>query len=732
MEDVEATALAVDGMADSVLTIDDAESDRAYWQGRNYTDDANGSSANRGTNQNIYTNFANVTINYYGYANGETDPDKIGYISLTERNNVITYKKTVPIQNGRISIELIDNPFIDRPTGYGFGGWVSSDGTITKDSNTNVQTITATGTGAGSNAITANGSSIENTRLSSTSAPGDNGKWIINKSGSGYTIRNVATGQYLACNTSTFGGGDLQLQSNSFTWSYSNRRFYYESGGWFSRTYYIRYNNGWTTSTSQNQGTQFYFLTYTVENEREEQEVVRGSTEDNDNYTSSRNVAFTLTGLYGDVDYRQNATLTLTNTRYCDFEIYNDFQIEYININASGYTSDTSGTSAGSPYLYGNGNNTRIGRGMYPITNTNDTASTFRTVYGGSTSTTVGSTSNDDNAYKLVIESGKYSQVEGFHGSGSNSYYGTIYLTFGSDVDRANGTNDQLKNYNRCTINRSSGRNGKNDVNEPAFIINVKSGTFGYDYISDYPNSEEIAYAGIYVGGHGTSASSSTRDISDRYIIVEGGDIANIIGGLKVTSGTDVDTRIYVKGGRVKNIVGGEGYSTTYEDRIIQVTGGTILYSISGGSNGVYATGSGSDGKIENCNTLVCVGGNAQIGDESTLGEELYGVEAGCVLGAGNGNSRVTNSGQVNNSQIIITENAHILSRYRPKCTNIWKWLWWKPIRKNGKKCRSKYTRLTRYCKYNFNKRIYICWRKRNSANSSNNCWNSNNECRWK
>ena len=74
---------------------------------------------------------------------------------------------------------------------------------------------------------------------------------------------------------------------------------------------------------------------------------------------------------------------------------------------------------------------------------------------------------------------------------------------------------------------------------------------------------------------------------------MEGGNVANIVGGLKVTNNTNVDTRIYVKGGTVKNIVGGAGYSTTYEDRIIQVTGGTILYSISGGSNGVYATGTG-------------------------------------------------------------------------------------------------------------------------------------------
>ena len=49
LEDVEATELALDGMADSILTIDDAESDKYYWQGQNYTEDTTGE------NKNIYT-----------------------------------------------------------------------------------------------------------------------------------------------------------------------------------------------------------------------------------------------------------------------------------------------------------------------------------------------------------------------------------------------------------------------------------------------------------------------------------------------------------------------------------------------------------------------------------------------------------------------------------------------------------------------------------------------------
>lgn len=771
LEDVEATTLAIDGMADSVLTIDDSESDRYYYLGKNYTDDISGDYKGTYTDSNL----ANVTLNYYAYANNETDPEKIGYVSLTERYNVITYKKTAPIINGNVSIELIDNPFIDRPTGYGFGGWTSTDGVISKNANTNVQTITVTGsnnitiniyanwtpatvvyvnaerggdtnngltpetpvgswgaalniirnntsnandrenniivmmsnmdtsinyttpvtlqitetgdvtynssnsiasgqtyilsdgTGAGSNAISVSGNSITNVTLSSSIEPQEETQWIVTRSGSGYTIRNASTGRYLACSEGGIfgGGGDLELQTSSFTWEYSNGRFYYETGGWFgSSTYYIRYNGGWTTTETQNQGTQFNFLTYTIDNIQEGTIGIKGETQNNNNYTSTRNVAFTLTSLYGDVDYRQNAKLTLTNSRYFNFTIYNDFQMEYLNIEALGYTSNTEGTnfSTSYPWLYGRTNNVRIGRGI-TVAGSGDNSATFANVLGATGVNTTGSTRDDDNEYRLVIESGKYSSIQGINKyQSSTSYYGTVYLVLGNDIDRVSNNNNDLSVYYRTTINSGSGVNGKNNVDEMAYLINVKSGRYGTDYFDAYgTGDEDSAYAGIYVGGYGTTSSNSTRDISDRYMLVEGGQIANIIGGLKTTQNSGVETRIYVKGGDVYNIVGGAGRSETYEDRIIQVTGGTIRYSISGGSNGAYSTRT-DNGKILNCDTLIYIGGNAQIGSQDTLNSTLYEVAAGSVLGAGNGTSDVANSGQVNNSHIIVDQKAHILN----------------------------------------------------------------------
>jgi len=72
-------------------------------------------------------------------------------------------------------------------------------------------------------------------------------------------------------------------------------------------------------------------------------------------------------------------------------------------------------------------------------------------------------------------------------------------------------------------------------------------------------------------------------------------------------------------------------------------------------------------------NTLVYIGGTAQIGTTTTVPDvtdetqidSLYGVKAGCVLGAGNGTSNTqynATSGQVKTTHIIINDAAHILN----------------------------------------------------------------------
>ena len=394
----------------------------------------------------------------------------------------------------------------------------------------------------------------------------------------------------------------------------------------------------------------------------------KGSMGNNSYYRNSTNsVPVTVTSLYNHKDYREDASIDLTSTSYMNFSIYKDFQMNHVEINADGYTSNNDGATFSSSYprLIGYCHNVRLGRGITP---SSSNGCVFANVIGGLSSIGSTGTNGDNNAYKFVVESGKYSSIQGYNYNGSGStynYYGTIYMTLGSDIDRKANNNADMSVYYRTTINSGSGVNGKSNIRNKAWLINVKSGKYGVDFFeANGKTATNSAYAGIYMGGYGTSASSNTRDISDRYMIVEGGLIANIIGGLKVTQNSGVQTRLYVKGGEAYNIVGGAGVSETYEDRFIQVTGGIVRYSISGGSNGVAASSSRDNGKLTG-NTLVYVGGNAQIGTPATLSETpLYGVDAGCVLGAGNGTSNSNykaTSGQVLTSHVIINDQAHIL-----------------------------------------------------------------------
>ena len=126
----------VDG---DTVYVNDLASDYYYYLGMNYVGDLNSNSVS-------YTesSLKMVTINYYGYPSN--DNNLTGYVSLAEQQNKFVYYKYYPIVNNQITIELIDNPFALRPAGKGFGGWQSTDGTITKNTLTNTYTLTASST----------------------------------------------------------------------------------------------------------------------------------------------------------------------------------------------------------------------------------------------------------------------------------------------------------------------------------------------------------------------------------------------------------------------------------------------------------------------------------------------------------------------------------------------------------------------------------------------------------
>lgn len=564
---------------------------------------------------NSVSNFS-VTANekvLVGYVSNQEDNPSTTK-NESERQVLFSYIKCMPIDSGYVSFEVIDNPYMDRPAGYGFDGWVSHDNTLTFSFN-------------------------NNTKIQSIKAKvGENNQVTID------VYANWIEANIVFLNTKTGAtnndGKTLNTPTNTA-----------------QRAATILRNN---------------FKTATKASDRELNIIVyTGGTIDSLSNLNTGS-AFTLTSLYDGVDYRSNAVYRITES----ITFRSDAQFDFVNMHNwassgwwgdgtrsnTGYTYSASNSSADasnlSYYFIGDTYNIRIGRGMNPLAydSSQSDDATVRQVQGGSTDT-----SANRSEYRLIIESGKYVSVHTGKTTGySGDYTSSGTTILGCDFDRVKEDNENLKIYHRACARTSSGRarpyNGK-----PSYEMIVKSGRIGMESFAS--SSQELySYAGIYVGTFGNGSSSN--EYGNRILIVEGGNIANIIGGLGTTNGTSAKTYIYVKDGSVQNIVGGAGVTETYGDRYIQVTGGEVAYSVSGGSNGWLASttnNGGNNGRLTG-NTLIYIGANSTIGTQSTS-STLYYVNAGCVLGAGNGTTNTryqSTSGQVTSSHVIIDGNATI------------------------------------------------------------------------
>lgn len=118
------------GIVSNKVYVNDLDKTYNYYMGLNYTD--NDGTYPSEVNKNIYTdsNLVQVKITY----SSRDKANHVGYVSLTERQDTYIYFKTFDVNdNGTadkgddyILIQLIDNPFTDRPSNMGFNGWISS------------------------------------------------------------------------------------------------------------------------------------------------------------------------------------------------------------------------------------------------------------------------------------------------------------------------------------------------------------------------------------------------------------------------------------------------------------------------------------------------------------------------------------------------------------------------------------------------------------------------------
>ena len=361
---------------------------------------------------------------------------------------------------------------------------------------------------------------------------------------------------------------------------------------------------------------------------------------------------FTLTSYYNGTDSRNSAYFSLSVGGWFSSGNYlkaqNDTRIEFIRLyttisRSTETISSTNGTTTG--LIYGNSCNLKIGRGL----TRNGNYVNARMVMGTK------NTSNEQPKYQLIIESGYYNFLTagGVNGNVTLSNYDVTGI-FGSDYDRVKNDNTKLDIYATMYANRGTEINYGNS-NDVHFNTIVKSGTYG-----SYASSSGYTL-GIYATSNSRAVVSSPMALT-----VEGGNIWGINGGpgpSDALSGKN-GVYIYVKGGNINTVFGGGAYLTSYANRIIQITGGTVNNSVFGGSNGYMygtgnATGTTAKGILEG-DTYLYIGGNSIIGVEGST--SLYDSEIGSVFGIGNGKDGNNDIGTADNSYIIIDGNAKILN----------------------------------------------------------------------
>jgi len=610
----------VEQIYDSVV-VNDLEMDLNYYTGQNYVS-ATGAVLPPGTNQDIYnsSNLVKVCINYSGTGISEQRVHR-GTVSLTEIESEFIYYKYYPVIGGTVKIELIDNPFTNRPTGKGFNNWVpnGSVGTISYDSALHKRYIEVSVSYAGGIPQDINLSLHASWVDAAVSEKTGSNAWadvfaLLNTGGARpLTTSPAYAGQSMAGFYVSAGGGNYRLIQN-----YDGDRIYNSS-----TTYYYMVTRD----------TNIVYLTGNISN----------------TWAAAQSKPFTFTGLYGGVNYAPTWTTTSTN-----IQIYNDTVIENLRMTCGQANANATPLANTARFIYANFHNVKMGRGIIKANGT--TNKNLIGIVASSGTAATGSASNITK-YNLIVESGFYDTLTLANVSGTSRMFINAVGIYGCDYDRVKNDNSKLEvNYVAC------GAWGGNlmtvedtNTNDVAIHTITKSGGFGTGK-SDYTT-------GIYIGGRNAGVHYARRTAK-----IEGGWVYNLIGGPMSDTGRDNvnDIFIYITGGTVDLVIAGAGQTATYGNKLVSVTGGTVNYSVFGGSNGYNVT---TGGTVVG-SSLIYIGGNATIGNPTYVAlptsnalSNMWGAESGSVFGIGNGRSGTSYVaiGSNDHSNIIIDGNAHIL-----------------------------------------------------------------------
>ena len=633
------------GIAGSIVYVNDIDRDNNYYQSLNFTYSSSAYTLPTLDNKNVYNdnNLVNVELNYFGH---DANNNYTGTVSPTESQNEYIYYKRYAVNNNNTTstsddyllIELIDNPFTNRPNNMGFNGWTTDYAgakiSYTNDYYTRYIKVPITYNNNIPNNIVLNIyaswtpakiASINSTNWTNAFSTLDtkgmkllsNQSTYANKNMSGfYALRTIP---YNSSQVGFYNASGVELTGTCSTYSgcsaYELMQYYKSDGT----------SNIYDSSTSY-----YYFAT-------RDTNIIFQTGNLSSTWASAQNKPFTLTAVNNGTDNRSKYYWSVSSITPI---MYADTTIENIRINGNAYTASgeaNPSSSASNKTIYGNYNNLKIGRGITQYNSYYNSNS----VVGGAKNTNNVSTVTK---YRLIIESGIYNSLS--LTAGTNDYTTpTLYLlakgVYGSDYDRVKADNSKL-NIVYCASGSWGGNIQGYNTTDKIIDLDVKSGTYGsnhYDYTT-----------GIYVGGRYGGNHYGTRSAT-----IEGGIIYNINGGPLSDSSQSsiIDTIINIQGGSIDMVYGGAGLLATYGSKLITLTGGTINYSVFGGSNG-YA-GSDGDGTI-NGSTYIYTGGDTTIGSSTNVSNNntLWNAEAGSIFGIGNGNSNYASIGTCNNSNIII------------------------------------------------------------------------------
>ena len=691
------------GVEDNILYVNDLNSDYDYYIGQNYSKQGNGSLPD-GTSTNTYSddNLVKVYIHYSGV--DFNDDSIVGYMSNSERISELYYYKYFPIEDGNVKIELIDNPFADRPTNKAFNGWVTDyeGAIISYDWEIYTRYVTIPNVTAGDTIeLNMNATWTTASVITSTSSISNNinntfktgmvqyQNEIIRVYGSVAGLFEVDEIEYGDYYEKTYGDvvyepdGSRIWNDMCTNWWYGCeylvpvKSYEYDP----DKTYYsmVIPNNNYDNATTNIANVPY---TETVINPITNMENISGNYE---RVTVSRNGS--INGLYDNNGKIQSGTCTSSScTMYKllqNTDTFNPNSTYYYlatrdtNIYApsgnltSNFTVSKPMTITGlhngtfsnrtlrstltvnsdlrienitlnsSSSLSGRSNNLKIGRHV-------TTSSSSYQVQGS-----YSNSASNYRRYKTVVESGNYSNIFSTTYGSNNRSYGDSTTVIGNDYDRVTGNNSNLNVSTRVTPGQQSYVYGR-DTSLTTEVLNhiiIKSGSIGTTETSELT-------AGIYMGILGGGGINVATDLK-----VEGGYVVKIIGGVsRNTSWNEKNfSYINVTGGTVDSIIGGASYGTTQGNRIISVTGGNITYSVFGGSNGAYLYSNSYTAALES-STFINVGGHATIGTTSNNLVYSYGntrypnssVEPGSIFGAGNGQTNNLNVGKVRNSVIVV------------------------------------------------------------------------------